>query len=42
MRVRGALHVHSKLSHDGTLTISDLVQLYRRNGYQFLALGDHG
>jgi hypothetical protein len=41
MRVRGALHVHSKLSHDGTLTIRELVQFYRRNGYQFLAMGEH-
>lgn len=41
MLARGALHVHSKLSHDGTLTIRELVQLYRRKGYQFVAMGEH-
>lgn len=41
MFARGALHVHSRLSHDGTLTIPELAQLYRRKGYQFLAMGEH-
>lgn len=41
MRIRGALHVHSTLSQDGTMTIPELVRWYRRNGYQFLALGEH-
>jgi hypothetical protein len=41
MRIRGALHVHSKLSRDGTMTIAELVDWYRRNGYQFLAMGEH-
>ncbi len=41
MRIRGALHVHSTLSRDGTMTIAELVQWYRRNGYQFLAMGEH-
>ncbi|MGB2887261.1 MAG: hypothetical protein WBC04_06175 [Candidatus Acidiferrales bacterium] len=41
MRVKGALHVHSKLSRDGTMTIQELVRFYSRNGYQFLAMGEH-
>ena len=41
MRIRGALHIHSKLSRDGTMTIVELAQWYRRNGYQFLAMGEH-
>lgn len=41
MRIRGALHVHSTLSRDGTMTIAELSQWYRRNGYQFLAMGEH-
>lgn len=41
MRIRGALHVHSKLSRDGTMTMAELVQWYRRAGYQFLAMGEH-
>lgn len=41
MHIRGALHVHSKLSHDGTMTVEELVHWYKRNGYQFLAMGEH-
>ncbi len=41
MRIRGALHVHSKLSRDGSMTIAELVRWYRPNGYQFLAMGEH-
>ena len=41
MHIKGALHVHSTLSRDGTMAIPDLVQWYRRNHYQFLALGEH-
>ncbi len=41
MRIRGALHVHSTLSRDGTMTIAELVEWYRRKGYQFLAMGEH-
>lgn len=41
MRVRGALHVHSKLSRDGTMTIAELAQWYWRRGYHFLAMGEH-
>jgi predicted metal-dependent phosphoesterase TrpH len=41
MRVRGALHVHSTFSHDGTLAIADLVRWYRDHGYHFIALGEH-
>ncbi len=41
MRIRGALHVHSKLSRDGTMTIAELVRWYTQNGYQFLAMGEH-
>jgi hypothetical protein len=39
--VRGALHVHSTLSHDGTLAIPELVTWYRKHGYRFIALGEH-
>lgn len=41
MRVKGALHVHSKLSRDGTMTIVQLAEWYGRRGYQFLAIGEH-
>jgi predicted metal-dependent phosphoesterase TrpH len=39
--IRGALHVHSSLSHDGTLSIAELAQWYRAHDYQFIALGEH-
>lgn len=41
MRARGALHIHSKLSRDGTMTIAQLAYWYKRRGYQFLAMGEH-
>jgi hypothetical protein len=41
VHAKGALHIHSKLSRDGTLTIAELVNWYKRNGYQFLAMGEH-
>jgi hypothetical protein len=41
MLIRGALHVHSTLSHDGTLAIPELVDWYRSYGYRFIALGEH-
>lgn len=41
MRIKGALHVHSTLSRDGTLTIGELVSWYRQRRYQFVALGEH-
>lgn len=41
MRVKGALHIHSRLSHDGTMTIAELARWYKNKGYQFLAMGEH-
>lgn len=41
MHIKGAVHIHSKLSRDGTMTIAELALWYRRNGYQFVAMGEH-
>ncbi len=41
MRLKGALHVHSTLSHDGTLSIAELADWYRSRGYDFITLGEH-
>jgi hypothetical protein len=41
MRIKGALHVHSKLSHDGTMGVAELVQWYRSKAYHFIAIGEH-
>ena len=40
-RYKGALHIHSNLSRDGTLSIAELAQWYSSKGYQFLALTEH-
>lgn len=38
---KGNLHAHSSNS-DGNLTAEQLVSLYRRSGYDFLSITDHG
>ncbi len=41
MRVKGALHVHSNLSHDGRMSVAEVAAFYRCRGYHFVAMGDH-
>jgi hypothetical protein len=41
VRTKGALHMHSTLSHDGTMTVSELVDWYKVRGYDFIAIGEH-
>jgi hypothetical protein len=41
VRVKGAIHIHSRLSHDGTLTVGELARFYCRKGYHFLAMSEH-
>lgn len=41
VRIKGALHVHSELSHDGLLTIAELAGFYRGHGFDFIAIGEH-
>ncbi|HVB34924.1 MAG TPA: hypothetical protein VNJ52_11210 [Patescibacteria group bacterium] len=41
MRVKGAVHIHSALSGDGTMTIAEIAQFYRQRNYHFIALTDH-
>jgi len=41
MRIRGALHVHSTMSHDGTLTVAELARFYAQRGFDFIAIGEH-
>src|SRR5450759_4376877 len=41
VRTRGALHVHSTLSRDGTMTIAELARYFKQKCYQFLAMGEH-
>lgn len=41
MHIRGAVHVHSTLSRDGTLSIAALARYFKQKGYHFLAMGEH-
>jgi hypothetical protein len=41
VRIKGALHVHSILSRDGTMTMAELAKYFKGKGYQFLAMGEH-
>jgi predicted metal-dependent phosphoesterase TrpH len=41
MRIKGALHMHSTLSRDGSLTIPELAAWYGRKGYSFIGLTEH-
>jgi len=41
MSIRGALHVHSTLSRDGTMTIAQLARYFKEKGYHVLAMGAH-
>jgi hypothetical protein len=41
VRIRGALHVHSTFSHDGTLSVAELAQFYAQRGFDFIAIGEH-
>ncbi len=40
-KLRGALHVHTKLSHDGTLSLDELVRFFKKQGYDFVAITEH-
>lgn len=40
-RLRGAIHLHTKLSHDGTLTLEQLADFLKGKGYDFAAITEH-
>jgi hypothetical protein len=39
--LRGAIHLHTKLSHDGTLTLEQLAGFLKSKGYNFAAITEH-
>ena len=39
--LRGAVHVHTELSHDGVHTLSELKSLFQVRGFRFVCLTDH-
>jgi len=38
---RGAIHLHTNLSHDGTLTLEQLVEFLKSRKYHFMAITEH-
>ena len=41
MQIKGALHVHSNFSRDGTMTIAELAERCMARSYQFIAIEEH-
>lgn len=39
--LRGALHLHTTYSHDGTMRTKELADFLRTNGYDFIAITEH-
>jgi hypothetical protein len=40
-RLKGAIHLHTDLSHDGILSIEALVEFLKSKGYDFIAITEH-
>ena len=40
-QIKGAIHLHTTLSHDGTLSLDQLTGFLREHSYQFLAITEH-
>jgi hypothetical protein len=40
-RLRGAIHVHTTLSHDGTLGLDELAKFLKGHNYDFVAITEH-
>jgi hypothetical protein len=41
MRLKGALHLHTTLSHDGKLSLDELVAFLKSRGYAFICITEH-
>jgi hypothetical protein len=39
--LKGAVHLHTDLSHDGTMTIEQLASFLKSKGYDFIAITEH-
>jgi len=39
--IRGAIHAHSNLSHDGTLSLEELRGFFVQNGFKFVCITEH-
>jgi hypothetical protein len=40
-KLRGAIHVHTTLSHDGTLSLEQLVEFLKKQRFDFVAITEH-
>ena len=40
LKLKGNLHTHTTFS-DGKYTVPEVVDIYQRNGYDFIAITDH-
>lgn len=41
MQIKGTCHVHSKYSHDGEISLNELKESLKKQGFQFLLLTEH-
>jgi hypothetical protein len=41
MRLKGALHLHTTLSHDGKMSLDELVAFLKGHGYAFICITEH-
>ncbi|UCG61170.1 MAG: hypothetical protein JSV52_12700 [Candidatus Zixiibacteriota bacterium] len=41
LRLKGALHMHTSLSHDGELSLTELAFYLKSKGYDYIALSEH-
>ncbi len=41
MPIKGAVHIHSTLSHDGKMPLADLRSFFLAKGYRFLGISEH-
>jgi hypothetical protein len=41
MNFKGAIHLHTNLSHDGKFTLEELVSFLKEQGYQFICITEH-
>ncbi len=40
-RLRGAIHVHSRYSYDGMVTVAELARFFRGRGFDFICITEH-
>jgi hypothetical protein len=39
--LKGALHLHTTVSHDGTMNLAELAEFLKKRGYDFIAVTEH-